>query len=491
MDYIKGEDRNQYIMFPNVLDDYIDENNPVRVIDSFIDCLNLKALGFSKAEISDTGRPPYSPRDLLKLYIYGYFNRIRSSRRLEKETKRNIELMWLLKKLTPDHKTISNFRKDNSKGIRNVFRSFVKLCDKAELYGKNLITIDGSKFAAVNSKDRNFNAKKIEDRLKRIDEKIEIYLNELDINDDSNVSVNSSDELLKVIESLNEKKLKYEEMSSFLIENQRTQISLTDPDSQRMNTANGSASMSYNIQTAVDDKNCLIAEFEVTNRPNDMGQLYNLASKCKEELNINNELTVLADKGYDSTTDIANCLVSGINANVCIEEESFDICIKTDEDYPKPIKHTNGRTVYLKEHNIVVCPMGEFLKPASYRKDRNCAKFYNSNACKQCKCRCVDKYIKTHEVRMPFEEFLKEYNIDGLKVKQINYKPDKELLKKRKCIAEHPFGVVKRCMDSDYFLTKRFKNVESEISLAYLVFNLKRAINLLSVNKLLSIIQTL
>lgn len=147
MDYIKGEDRNQYIMFPNVLDDYIDENNPVRVIDTFIDSLDLKMLDFNKAEISDTGRPPYSPKDLLKLYIYGYFNRIRSSRRLETETKRNIELMWLLNKLTPDHKTISNFRKDNSKGIRNVFHSFVKLCDKAELYGKSLITIDGSKFA--------------------------------------------------------------------------------------------------------------------------------------------------------------------------------------------------------------------------------------------------------------------------------------------------------------------------------------------------------
>lgn len=486
MNYIQGENRQQYTMFPNVMDDYIDENNPARVIDAFVDSLDIKGIGFDKSDLSDTGRPPYSPQDMLKLYIYGYFNRIRSSRRLETETKRNIEVIWLLKNLSPDHKTISRFRKDNSLPIKNVFRNFVKICDKIGLYGKELISIDGSKFTAVNSKDNNFNDKKLVQRISMIEEKINKYMLELDNNDTLEANDNERINISTILSALKCRKETYENMLCDLQENGKTQVSLIDPDSRRMNTANGGAIVGYNVQTAVDGKNSLIADFEVTNKSNDRSQLHSLATSCKNELNILGEFDVIADKGYDATTDIANCLVDGIRANVCMDIDSFDICIETDEVLPKPSSHKNGRSIYLKHRNIVVCPMGEALKPARYRNDRRSAQFYNSKACKNCACKCMGSKVKTHEVSMPIKQFSKEYNIDGLKLRQITYIPDKQLLKKRKCISEHPFGVVKRCLDADYLLTKGFENVRSEMSLAYLVFNLKRAINLLGTKNLIN-----
>lgn len=491
MNYIQGESRKQYTMFPNVMDDYIDENNPARAIDIFVDSLNVIEMGFDKAIISATGRPPYSPKDLLKLYIYGYFNRIRSSRRLETESKRNIEVIWLLRNLSPDHKTISKFRKDNSVAIRNVFRTFVRLCIKLGLYGKELIAIDGSKFTAVNSKDRNFNVQKLEERLTNIDNKINKYLLELDENDKFEKKDTETEDISEKLEVLKNRKEKYENMLKGLTENCETQVSLTDPDSRRIKSANGAAIVGYNVQTAVDGKNSLIIDFEVTNNSNDKGCLHSLASKCKTELDVAGELIVLADKGYDSTTDIANCLVDNIKANVCMDINEFDMCIETDKDSSKPTEHKNGRFVYLKSRNIVICPMGEVLTPRSYRKSKRRTRFYDSRVCRKCSCKCTKSEYIQHEVYMPFKDFSKEYNIEGLKIKQIRYVPDKLLLKRRKCIVEYPFGVVKRCMDADYLLTKGFKNVDSEFSLAYLVYNLKRAINLIGINKLIPILMTI
>lgn len=491
MNYIQGENRDQYTMFPNIMDDYIEENNPARAIDIFVDSLNIIEMGFDKAIISTTGRPPYSPKDLLKLYIYGYFNRIRSSRRLETESKRNIEVIWLLKNLSPDHKTISKFRKDNSIAIKNVFKCFVKLCDELGLYGKELISIDGSKFTAVNSKDRNFNVQKLEERLKNIEEKINKYLLELDENDKFEKKDTETEDISEKLKELEKRKEKYKNMLKGLTDNCETQVSLTDPDSRRIKSANSGAIVGYNIQTAVDGTNSLIVDFEVTNNSNDMGCLHKLASNCREELNIEGELTVLADKGYDSATDIANCLADNIKANVCMDIDEFDICIETNNDFPKPTEHLNGRCVYLKERNIVICPMGEVLTPRSYRKSRRFARFYDAKVCGKCTCKCTKSDFKEHVVYMPLKDFSKEYNINGLKLKKIRYNPDKILLKKRKCISEYPFGVVKRCMDADYLLTKGFSNVNCEMSLAYLVYNLKRAINLIGINKLMTTIMAM
>jgi transposase len=360
MKYIQGESREQSVMFPEAMDDYIGENNAVRVIDVYIET------------------PMYSPQDMLKLYIYGYMNRIRSSRRLETESKRNIELIWLLKKLSPDHKTIARFRQENSKQLKNLFRNFVKLCIKLGLYGKELVAIDGSKFKAVNSRERNFNDKKLKERIRRIEE---------------------------------------------------TQKSLTDPDSRRM-MANGRLDVCYNIQTAVDGKNGLIAEFEVTNQANDKGLLCVMAVAAKELLDVD-AITATADKGYESATDIADCIKENITPQVAMEHESINICVETEENVDKPEKHINGRCIYDKERNIGICPMGEILRPSTYHKRRKTIIFANRKACRSCYCKCTIENFKKFEITAKKGDFKREYDDTNLKLKQIEIKPDKNIIKKR------------------------------------------------------------
>ena len=485
MGYKQGIDRQQQTLFPASLDEYITENNPARVIDAFVDNLDLVAMEFYKTTPADTGRPPYSPNDMLKLYIYGYFNKIRSSRKLEKESHRNVEVMWLLSNLKPDHKTISRFRKDNLVSIKKVFDSFVKLCLKMNLYSRKLISIDGSQFAAVNSKERNYSAGKLQDRIKRINDHIAKYLTEVESNDATDNQVVENENISEIVKSLKSRKETYENMLEALAETGETQISLTDPDSRLMAKLN-SHKMAYNVQTAVDAKNALIVDFDVVNT-SDRGHMHSLASKCKTVLETD-ELTSLADKGYISATDIANCVADGINANVSMDEASIDFCIETDEETLKPESYINGRIVYLKERNVCVCPMGEILYPGSYRKSRRIARYYNTKACAKCLQKCTSARFATGEISMKKSEFSKEYDDKNLKLKQIHYVPDKQLLKQRKSLSEHPFGVVKRCLGADYFLLKRFNGVIAETALAFLTFNLKRVINLVGIKQLIEAI---
>lgn len=482
MKYIEGDNRYQPTMLPPILDDYVDENNPTRVIDAFVDSLNLAELGFNKTELSQTGRPPYSPYALLKLYIYGYFNKIRSSRKLETETYRNVEVMWLLENLKPDHKTISRFRKDNLNEIKKVFDTFVKLCLKMNLYGRELVSIDGSQFAAVNSKDRNFSIDKLKDRIERINNHISEYLSQIENNDNIEKQDDNKTNISQIISDLQSRKIKYEGMIETLKETGEKQISLTDPDSRLMAKLN-SHKMAYNVQTGVDEKNALIVDFVVSNKP-DRGQMYDTASKCKSTLEVE-ELTTLADKGYVSFHDISECISDNITANVCMDNESADFCIETNEDCELPTSHTNGKSVYLRNRNVCVCPMGNVLYPSSYRKDRGVAKFCNFKACKNCKCKCTTANFYVAEITIPKETFKKEYNDKNLKLKQIHYIPDKQLLKKRKCLSEHPFGIVKRCLGADYLLLKRFSGAIAEMSFAFLAFNLKRVINIVGVKELI------
>ena len=272
MDFISGEGREQIILFPQTISEYIQEDSTARVIDAYVDSLNLAALGFSRSETNKTGRPPYDPKDILKLFIYGYVFRVRSSRRLEAESARNLEVMWLLRKLSPDHKTIADFRKDNPKALKNVFRHFVKFCAKMGLYGKELAGIDGSKFKAVNAKDRNFTKDKLKDRIERIDNKIDEYLREMEETDreeDKEEKTKSAGEINKIIQGLKERKQSYEGYAAELEETGETQKSLTDPESRLM-PSNGKMDVCYNVQTAVDAKNKLVIEFDVTNNANDM-----------------------------------------------------------------------------------------------------------------------------------------------------------------------------------------------------------------------------
>lgn len=299
MPYIQGENRNQIILFPESIDDYINEDSTVRVIDEYVEQLDMKELGFKKTVYPTIGRPPYDPKDLLKLYLYGYLNRIRSSRRLEHEAVRNIEVIWLLKKLKPDFKTIADFRKDNKKALKKVFRDFTKLCDEWGLFGKELVAIDGTKFRACNSKKNNYSVKKLERHIKYLDEKIDKYIQELDKYDTIETCDRKPDagEIKKRIQELRSRKDKYEGYKKQLKESGKNEISTTDPDARLMCNNNNNVDVSYNVQTTVDSKHKLIADYKVTQKPNDLGELDNMALRAKKLFG-GKEFEALADKGY-------------------------------------------------------------------------------------------------------------------------------------------------------------------------------------------------
>jgi len=486
MEFISGEGRDQIILFPQTISEYILEDSTVRVIDAYVDSLNLAALDFSRSEINKTGRPPYDPKDILKLYIYGYIYRIRSSRRLETESMRNLEVMWLLRKLSPDHKTIADFRKENPKALKNVFRNFVKLCMELDLYGRELAGIDGSKFKAVNAKDRNFTRDKLKDRIERIDTKIDEYLREMEETDheeDRAEKEKTAGEINKIIQDLKERKQNYSGYAAELEETGETQKSLTDPESRLM-LSNGKMDVSYNVQTAVDAKHKLVIEFDVTNNANDMNQITPMAEKIKDILEVE-QIAVTADKGYASASDIAAAVQIGIEPHVAGTD--YDICVPAEDGEQAAItSHTNGKSVYVKDRNIVICPMGKTLYPGFYKKSRGEAVFHNTQACKACGCRCTteDRGLR-HHVVMAESDFKDDYNDQGLTVKQVHVKPDKELYAQRKSICEHPFGTIKRSMDGSYCLTKGKKKTTGEFALMFLAYNLKRVINILGTRKII------
>jgi len=492
MEFIRGEDREQIILFPESIEDYVDENGVVRIIDAYINILNLEELGFKRSEPKETGRPPYNPQDLLKLYLYGYMNRIRSSRRLETESMRNLEVIWLLRKLVPDHKTIANFRRENANALKNVFRHFVRLCVELGLYGKKLVAIDGSKFKAVNSKDRNFTKEKINKRLKHIDKKLDEYFNELDKHDAEEEKVEkgkSAEEIKKIIKDLNERKMTYQEYAQELEKTGEKQKSLTDSESRLM-LSNGRTEVCYNVQTAVDAKNKLIAEFEVTNNATDKNQLTPMAKQVKEIFDVD-KIAVTADEGYACASDIAGAIQIGVEPHVAGTE--YDICIPAaDGEQADITSHVNGKSVYLKDRNIVICPMGKTLYPSFYKKTRCEAIFYNSRACKSCTCRCTtQKCALQYGLIIDKYDFSTDYNDMDLFVKQVHIKPKKEIYAQRKSLSEHPFGTVKRAMNGEYCLTKGKRKVTGEFALIFLAYNLKRVINILGSEKLIKIMACL
>ena len=484
MDFISGEKRKQSILLPDSVEDHVTEGSAVRVIDAYINSLDLEALGFAKYKPNRKGRPMYDPKDMLKLYVYGYMNRIRSSRRLEDETKRNLEVMWLICALSPDHKTIARFRHDNSKALKNVFKNFAQLCVRLGLYGKELIGIDGSKFKAVNSPKRSFTEKQIQKKIQKITEKIGEYLAELDRNDKEETGAKSgktAQEINEIISSLKEHQKRYQGYTDELKQTGEKQKSLTDPESRLMH-GNGKTDVCYNVQTAVDAQNKLIVDFEVTNQGNDYNFITPMAQSAME-LFETETITAVADNGYASIQDITAAMQSG--ADVHVAGTDFDICLPAEAGAETVITgHHNGRCVYIPERNIALCPMGNVLYPTSYN-DANGAIFRNTQACRQCACKCTKKEAPFyHHVRMPQKDFSKEYHDQGLAVKQVRIKPDKEKIEQRKSIVEHPFGTVKCAMDARSCLTKGIKNVLGEFSLTFLAYNLKRAIKLLGCGKL-------
>jgi transposase len=491
MEFIRGESRDQVIMLPDRVEDYVDGNNAVRVIDAYINSLDLHELKFARPEPSDTGRPAYAPKDMLKLYVYGYMNRIRSSRRLEAESKRNLEVIWLLGKLTPDHKTIARFRQENGKALKNVFLNFVKLCVGLDLYGKELTAIDGSKFKAVNSRSRNFTERQLKDKVSGIEEKIEAYLEELDKMDaDENAAggEKSAEEISQIVTGLARSKERYQGYVEELGRTGEKQKSLTDGDSRLM-PSNGKMDVCYNLQAAVDGKNKLIVDFEVTNQGNDKNYITPMAVAVQKVLG-GEKTAVVTDAGYESVQDILASMGKGVEVHVAGTD--FDVCVPARDGEQNEISsHHNGRCAYISERNIALCPMGNVLYPSFHKKAKKVkggvGVFSNYEACLRCGCKCTaDKRGRfKHQVPMAASSFSKTYNDKDLPVKQIRIKPDKEKVKRRKSIVEHPFGTIKRNMDCGYCLTKGLKNVVGEFSLALLAYNIKRAINIMGSGRLI------
>jgi len=314
MAHISGDDRSQLQLLPDAVEDYVGTDNPVRFIEAFVDGLDLEGAGFERVQPRRTGRPGYDPGDLLKLYIYGYLNRIRSSRRLEAETHRNLEVMWLLRRLRPDFKTIADFRRDNRESFRQVFREFVRLCRELELYGRELVAVDGTRIKAVNSVKRNFTRARLERELKRADERLERYLKQMDEADAGDAGGGAVADVEGKIAALRERREALKEYRDGLAESGESQLSLTDPDSRVMRTGKGPV-VGYNVQIAVDARHSLIAEQQVCNNGNDLGLLAQTAVAARENLGAE-EIDAVADKGYYKIDDIEACEAGGVTAHV-------------------------------------------------------------------------------------------------------------------------------------------------------------------------------
>lgn len=468
MGYVAGTNREQVVLFPAVIDDYISAENPVRFVEAFVKGLDLSALGFSKAEPEERGRPAYDPRDLLKLYIYGYVNEIRSSRKLERETLRNVEVMWLLRRLTPDHKTIANFRKDNAQMLPKVFREFTRLCRELQLFGAELVAIDGSKFRASNSRDRNFNEAKLKRRLQWIEERIAAYLTALQQEDerDSEARARSAAELQAQVAALQEQQLVYEGLQAKLAESGEKQISLTDAEARLMKGRQGQH-VSYNVQIAVDSKHKLVAAYAVTNEGNDVNCLAEVAQGAQRELGVK-ELRVCADRGYYNTAQIKTCEDAGIEVHM---------------QRPEP-RQVAGvfpleRFTYDAGKDSYTCPAGKRLSYRTFDKEKQVSCYW-TEACRRCELRNQCTSGKgPRKIKRPLGQDAAERML-----RRVAANP--ELLALRKELVEHPFGTIKRQMGHDYFLLRGQEKVRGETSLTLLAYNLKRVMKLWGVTNLIA-----
>ncbi len=473
--FIEGENRFQSTLFPESLEDYIAEDNAIRVVDAFVNKLDLKQLGFDRAEPSATGRPGYQPGTMLKIYVYGYLNRIQSSRRLERESHRNVELIWLTGRLMPDFKTIADFRKDNRQAIRRVCMEFVGVCRELELFSATLVAIDGSKFKAVNSRDKNFTRKSVKLRLKKTQANIDRYLAMLDQVDKEEPEIReaTAQELRQKIASMEAKMESLKGYQAEVEAHADKQVSVTDPDARSMMKAGGGSQVGYNVQTAVDSKHHLIAAHEVTNATTDRSQLSSMADTAKTALNAKT-LTVIADPGYYKGEEIVACKNNGIKALVP----------KVDTSASKSRgRYSKADFRYDAERNEYVCPAGQRL---SYRFDSvengKTLWVYMRYGCSSCplQAKCTTSNAKR----------IKRWEHEAvLDAAQAELKNQPEAMRQRKQLVEHPYGTIKHWMGSTHFLMKRLPNVQAEMSLHVLAYNLRRAINIIGTEKIIAHLQ--
>lgn len=469
--FIKGADRNQATLFPESLDDYVAEESPVRVIDVFVDELDLGLLGF-KTEPADTGRPGYHPGTMLKLFIYGYMNRVQSGHRLEREAQRNIELMWLTGRLAPDFKTICDFRRDNGKAIQKVCRQFVVLCRQLKLFGDAFVAIDGSKFKAMNNRDRNFTKAKVKRRLQQIDESIARYLSEMESLDRraDALAEDKTQRLSEKIEILKGEIQKLKKHEAAMLAAEDEQLSLTDPDARSMATSGrGTGLVGYNVQTAVDTKHHLIVAHQVTNKGSDRAQLSGMAEQAKAAIGTE-AIEVVADRGYFSSNEIKACEDAGVTTYMPRPQ--------TSKNHAQGLFNKRD-FIYQADDDEYECPAGERLVRHMDSIHGGLKIFrYWTNVCGQCplKSRCTtgkERRITRWE-HEPVLERLQE---------RLDRRPD--VMRIRRQTVEHPFGTLKGWMGSQHFKTKTLKHVSTEMSLHVLAYNLKRVINLFGTNELI------
>jgi transposase/macrodomain Ter protein organizer (MatP/YcbG family) len=471
MAYLAGSDRAQAVLLPEVLDDFVGADNPVRFLDAFVARLDLGTLGFQRAVPAETGRPGYDPGDLLRLYLYGYLHRIRSSRRLEQETHRNVELMWLLRRLTPDFKTIADFRRDHPEALKRVGREFVLLCRALELFGGELLAIDGSKFRAGNARDKSYTPTRLATLQRDIDRTIARYLRELERQDETEVGTEgpSAAVLQEKIAALQQRQAHYAALQQELAASGETARSLTDPDSRPM-MSGGRIEVCYNVQTAVDAKHKLIVADDVTNAAGDRDQLSPLATAAQEVLGGATPV-VVADQGYYHGAEIKTCLGVGLAPLV-----------------PRPITSANeARGLFTKDDFVYDpaadayrCPAGEHLTYRSTTVELGrTIKNYRTRACGGCalKPRCT----RNRDGRK-LTRWIDEHLLEEMAQRLVR---DRALYAQRKALSEHPFGTMKRAMDQGYFLLKGLRKVRGEFSLTVLAYNLKRVLNLVSIPRLL------
>ena len=471
--FIEGQDRSQVTLLPECLDDYIVEDNPVRVVDVFVDELRLAELGFEGAQPAATGRPSYHPAVLLKLYVYGYLNRVQSSRRLEREAQRNVELMWLTGRLTPDFKTIADFRKEHGEAIRNVCREFVLLCRRLKLFADGIVAIDGSKFKAVNNRDKNFTSHKIEVRKQQLEQSISRYLAELDRADRQPELVvpERVSRLKQKILRIKEQMRELGQLEQRMQISGEQQVSLTDPDARSMATSRlGSAVVGYNVQTAVDAKHHMIIAHEVTNAVTDRAQLAGMAKAAKEATGHPKPI-VLADRGYFESYQILECERAGIATLV-----------------PKPLTSSSkadGRFdkrdfIYDERRDAYRCPAGQM---AIYRftavEDGKTLRKYWPSACPSCR-------LKPQCTPAPYRRISRWEHEDVLETAQARLDAAPEASRLRMRTVEHVFGTLKAWMGATHFLTKTLPRVRTEMSLQVLAYNLRRAIKILGAATLIA-----
>jgi len=471
--FVEGLDRGQRTFFPETLEDFVAEDNSVRVIEAFVEALDLGGLGFSRVDPKATGRPSYHPSVLLKLYIYGYLNRVQSSRRLEREAGRNLEVMWLCGRLVPDHKTIADFRKDSGPAIRKVCAQFVTLCRQLGLLATASVAIDGSKFKAVNNRDRNFTAAKMKRRREQIEKSVVRYLDQLDSADrqePSEALAMRTTRLEEKIAKLKEEMGRLEKLEALRQEAPDQQISLTDPDARSMATSGrGSGTVGYNVQAAVDTEHHLIIAHEVINVGNDRAQLSPMAKKAKATLDVD-ELDVVADRGYFDSEEILACDEAGITVTL-----------------PKPM--TSGAKAkgrfgkqdfrYVADEDVYICPAGErLIYRYTNQKKGLVLRRYWTNACQGCGLK--DRCTTGKERRVTRWEH--EHVLEAVQ-RRLDEHPEK--MRQRRETVEHPFGTIKARMGATHFLMKRLKNVRTEMALSVLAYNLTRVMNILGIGPLI------